>query len=138
MPRMRSRVTPPPIAVTTPRIMTPKISMFFFSPVIAPETENATVPMISNAKMRMSITHSENKKSTPSEKMVYSVFLPERFSASRIASSVQMPFQRTVPVRFFYLRVSPLRWPEIRLSPKPVNRIPDYFIAHSGTCQEEK
>ena len=68
-------------------------------------------------------------------KMVYSVFLPERFSASRIASSVQMPFQRTVPVRFFYLRVSPLRWPEIRLSPKPVNRIPDYFIAHSGTCQ---
>lgn len=118
--------------------LTPKISMFFFSPVIAPETENATVPMISNAKMRMSINHSENKKSTPSEKMVYSVFLPERFSASRIASSVQMPFQRTVPARFFYLRVSPLRWPEIRLSPKPVNRIPDYFIAHSGTCQEEK
>ncbi len=47
--------------------------MFFFSPVIAPETENATVPMISNAKMRMSINHSENKKYTI-RKMVYSVF----------------------------------------------------------------
>ena len=70
--------------------------------------------------------------------MVYSVFLPERFSASRIASSVQMPFQSSVPARFFYLRVSPLRWPENRLSPKPVIRICDYFIARGGICQGKK
>ena len=58
-------MTPPPIAVMTPSIITPKISMFFFSPVIAPETENATVPMISKTKIRISIDPSETKKSTP-------------------------------------------------------------------------
>ena len=55
-------MTPPPIAVMTPSIITPKISMFFFSPVIAPETENATVPMISKTKIRISIDPSETKK----------------------------------------------------------------------------
>ena len=47
IPRIRSRITPPPTAVVRPRITTPRISIFFLRPVIAPETENATVPISS-------------------------------------------------------------------------------------------
>lgn len=51
MPRIMSRVSPPPHAVITPRIMTPNKSIFFRTAVIDPETANATVPIISNAKI---------------------------------------------------------------------------------------
>jgi hypothetical protein len=41
---------PPPTAVVSPRIHTPKISMPFFMAVIAPETAKAITPSISNAE----------------------------------------------------------------------------------------
>mgnify|MGYP003297585194 CR=1 FL=1 len=46
IPRIKSRITPPPIAVTTPRITTPKISSFFSIATKEPETANATTPII--------------------------------------------------------------------------------------------
>ena len=47
-------MTPPPTAVVRPSITTPKMSMFFFTPVIAPEAANATVPMISSTSISVS------------------------------------------------------------------------------------
>ena len=53
-PRIRSRITPPPTAVVRPRMMTPNTSMFFFTAVIAPEAEKASVPIISRTNMMVS------------------------------------------------------------------------------------
>ena len=55
-PSSRSRKMPPPTAVVTPSTHTPKISIFFFSPVIAPERANDTVPTISRIRMNSSMT----------------------------------------------------------------------------------
>jgi hypothetical protein len=55
LPRTRSRITPPPTAVTSPRMATPKISIFRPRPTMAPETAKATVPTISINKS----THSD-------------------------------------------------------------------------------
>ena len=51
-PRMRSRMIPPPTAVVTPRTQTPKMSICFFRPVIAPVSAKEIVPMISKIKIR--------------------------------------------------------------------------------------
>src|SRR5699024_7084093 len=44
-PKIRSRITPPPTAVTSPRMHTPSRSIPFIRPVRAPEAAKATVPM---------------------------------------------------------------------------------------------
>ena len=50
-PRITSRITPPPTAVVSPRMNTPKMSMPFFTPSTAPETAKAAVPISSSTKM---------------------------------------------------------------------------------------
>ena len=49
LPSSTSRIAPPPHAVTRPKMHTPKKSMRFFIPTMAPEIANATVPIISKA-----------------------------------------------------------------------------------------
>ncbi len=50
-----SRRIPPPVAVTTARMQTPKMSIFFRIASTAPEMAKATAPMQSIIKMKVSI-----------------------------------------------------------------------------------
>ena len=56
IPRITSLRTPPPVAVTSPRIATPKMSIFFSTATSAPDTAKATVPMISSTTTSISKT----------------------------------------------------------------------------------
>lgn len=47
IPRTRSRMNPPPRAVTRPKTITPSMSIFFLHPSMAPEIAKAMVPMMS-------------------------------------------------------------------------------------------
>ena len=55
-PIIRSRSTPPPMAVTRPSIVTPNRSILCRTPSIAPDTAKATVPSSSNIAKSTSIT----------------------------------------------------------------------------------
>ena len=50
IPRITSRIIPPPIAVTQPSTQTPSISMRCFRAVRAPDIAKAIVPIISKNK----------------------------------------------------------------------------------------
>ena len=54
-PRIRSRITPPPVAVVRPKMHMPKMSMFLRSPIMAPEAAKATVPMRLTIKIKVSM-----------------------------------------------------------------------------------
>ena len=56
VPMTRSRMMPPPVAVKRARILTPKISIFFLIPAMAPDTAKATVPMMSVIKMKSPVS----------------------------------------------------------------------------------
>ena len=55
VPVTRSLMMPPPVAVRSARILTPKMSIFFLMPAMAPDTAKATVPMISITNMKSSV-----------------------------------------------------------------------------------
>ena len=55
-PMTRSRMMPPPVAVRSARILTPKMSIFFLIPAMAPDTAKATVPMMSVIKMKSPVS----------------------------------------------------------------------------------
>ena len=80
-PRMRSRMIPPPTAVVTPRTQTPKMSICFFRPVIAPVSAKEIVPMISKIKI--------------SRSMLVTVFYV--FLAERKLFSIVCPLLQTYP-----------------------------------------
>ena len=46
---MISRMIPPPTAVVIARIFTPKISIFFWMPAIAPDNAKAMVPEVNGS-----------------------------------------------------------------------------------------
>ena len=48
-------MTPPPVAVVSPRMHTPKISIFLRRPIMAPEAAKATVPQIFTIKINVSM-----------------------------------------------------------------------------------
>ena len=48
IPKIRSRIIPPPTAVVSPKMHTPKISIRFFTPTSAPDRAKDTVPIHSN------------------------------------------------------------------------------------------
>ena len=50
MPKIKSRIIPPPIAVVIPSTHAPKISISFFIAVSAPDIENAITPIVSKIK----------------------------------------------------------------------------------------
>jgi hypothetical protein len=50
MPRITSRIIPPPIEVVIPNTQAPKMSISFFIAVSAPDKENAITPIISSIK----------------------------------------------------------------------------------------
>ena len=51
---MISRMIPPPTAVVIARIFTPKISIFYWMPAIAPDNAKAMVPIMSKIFNRLS------------------------------------------------------------------------------------
>ena len=55
-PVTRSLMMPPPVAVKSAKMLTPKISIFFLIPAMAPDTAKATVPMMSVIKMKSSVS----------------------------------------------------------------------------------
>ena len=55
IPKITSLIIPPPTAVVAPKIFTPKISIFFSIASMAPDEANATVPIISRTKVKISI-----------------------------------------------------------------------------------
>ena len=54
-PKITSLIIPPPTAVVAPKMFTPNISIFFSIASMAPEEANATVPIISRMKVKISI-----------------------------------------------------------------------------------
>ena len=56
---MRSLIIPPPVAVKMARILTPKMSIFFLTPAMAPDTAKAMVPMMSVMRMKSSVVSIE-------------------------------------------------------------------------------
>ena len=55
-PVMRSLMMPPPVAVRSAKMLTPKMSIFLRMPAMAPDTAKATVPMMSVIKMKSSVS----------------------------------------------------------------------------------
>ena len=47
-----SRITPPPIAVTVASVKIPKMSIFFWIALIAPDAANTIIPMVSRAVIK--------------------------------------------------------------------------------------